>query len=1266
MAFNAGAIEATLTLNRNPFTAGLKAARAQAERARFPVTLRPRLDQSAMAAIRTRIERTVYRPTIRPQLDRSAFERIQTTLNRSVGRVTIRPRLDREAFERIRNTISRTVGRITIRVNLDRESLLAVRAEIEAMRPEVTVRVNWDRDNLDELLARLNGIRDASVRVGNAASSAGRRGQRAFAGMDGTVRAVLGSLPLLLPVGGAAIVGLTGLVGGLISALGTAGAGVAAFGAVAIPVYTKIAEAVKEGQAAIDALPPGLREAAGAMQGLTGAYEALVERVQGGVGYAMAAGFDAATAAVQTLDPVINAASVTFERIGRQIERYFGTAHWQTFIDFIAANFGPTMQAVADIVFYFTRAMMNLVIAMDPLADWLLGAIVQGMKDFAHWTGQLANDPAFIQFLEQAKSSLTAVWEFLKSVVAMLWNLSMGLAPLGDAILDVLTKVFNGLAKMPPEWLGAIAMGLSGIVAALVLFGTGPAGLAAGVIFGTAGALTALYNSSKPVREALDAIIIPLRDWLIPLMDRVQIAIDERVLPAWNRFVDSFRTHVLPVIQTLWREFQDKVLPALSDLVGFIFEQLIPAFLNFKTAIMPTVAWFMDMFGSALITEFQNFVWGIQGLLGILAGIFNTVTGLLTGNWSLFWKGMRQIGEGALRTILAIFGISLEDFYSWWQNFWGTVTSSWNNFWNGMLARFQRWASDLAAEWNAFWSWVWGHITGWWNTFTTWWQNFWNDLIGRFRRWAGDLGREWNNFWSGIWDFATHWLGVIERGIHDGLDTVQRWFSGAIEGIRRIWAGLKEAAAAPVRFVVNTVWNDGIRRAWNWVANLLPGIDPVGPVVLPFARGGRVPGYAPGQDTVPAMLSPGEYVINPRAARAIGPKRLDQLNDAHQRALYADGGEVQKFQAGGPVWQSLWQAVSRRFPEARLTSAFRPGDPGFHGSGQAIDVAGPRPMDMPTMLAINQWIARTHRNITELIHTQPGAINIDNGSPHTFSPAVRANHRDHVHWAMAQGSEGGGGWFNPLPGMIRGFFETVTNPLINALPSGPPAFLDVPRAMATKARDSVLNWLLGQAESQGPSGNMSLAPGTGPIRDQVQAVARAFGWGSGAQWNALVRLIQKESSWNPTADNPTSTAFGLFQFLDSTRAAYGIGMTTNPRTQAVAGLNYIQDRYGSPAAALAFHNRNNWYDEGGMMPPGPQIVNNTTGHPERVLTPSQTENFDRLVQMSEELISAMNAFMDGRMGDTYNIQTTPNANAHDIIRETTWAAKRARRRSSYR
>ncbi|MEX5721020.1 transglycosylase SLT domain-containing protein [Geodermatophilus maliterrae] len=83
--------------------------------------------------------------------------------------------------------------------------------------------------------------------------------------------------------------------------------------------------------------------------------------------------------------------------------------------------------------------------------------------------------------------------------------------------------------------------------------------------------------------------------------------------------------------------------------------------------------------------------------------------------------------------------------------------------------------------------------------------------------------------------------------------------------------------------------------------------------------------------------------------------------------------------------------------------------------------------------------------------------------------------------------------------------------------------------------------------------------------------------GSAEQFSCLESLWGKESGWNPNAQNPTSTAYGIPQFLDSTWASTGIAKTSDGYRQIDAGLIYIEERYGSPCAAWAHSQAKGWY-----------------------------------------------------------------------------------------
>lgn len=110
-------------------------------------------------------------------------------------------------------------------------------------------------------------------------------------------------------------------------------------------------------------------------------------------------------------------------------------------------------------------------------------------------------------------------------------------------------------------------------------------------------------------------------------------------------------------------------------------------------------------------------------------------------------------------------------------------------------------------------------------------------------------------------------------------------------------------------------------------------------------------------------------------------------------------------------------------------------------------------------------------------------------------------------------------------------------------------------------------------------------------RASVFAPQRAFAapanyGGSCAEWIAAAgindvananELIRRESGCNPNAVNPSSGACGVAQELECGKS----GCSTPPNGDGACQVRwmdkYVHERYGSWAAAVAFHSAHNWY-----------------------------------------------------------------------------------------
>lgn len=101
------------------------------------------------------------------------------------------------------------------------------------------------------------------------------------------------------------------------------------------------------------------------------------------------------------------------------------------------------------------------------------------------------------------------------------------------------------------------------------------------------------------------------------------------------------------------------------------------------------------------------------------------------------------------------------------------------------------------------------------------------------------------------------------------------------------------------------------------------------------------------------------------------------------------------------------------------------------------------------------------------------------------------------------------------------------------------------------------------------------------VRATGTAVASASGncasWIAGAGISDTanaIELIRRESNCNPNAVNPSSGACGVAQELPCGKSGCSLG---DGACQVRWMSSYVHSRYGSWAAAVAWHDRNNWY-----------------------------------------------------------------------------------------
>lgn len=328
------------------------------------------------------------------------------------------------------------------------------------------------------------------------------------------------------------------------------------------------------------------------------------------------------------------------------------------------------------------------------------------------------------------------------------------------------------------------------------------------------------------------------------------------------------------------------------------------------------------------------------------------------------------------------------------------------------------------------------------------------------------------------------------------------------------------------------------------------------------------------------------------ASRAAGPAG-DGIGDG-PGDMASNGARSGRTPSGSPAGASgaglmgasadlgRYASLGREFGNS-VTSGLRPGaitksgNVSFHSSGHAIDMAGGDMMGLAKALA-----SKYGSGLEELIFS-PLGWGIKNGQKvpiSTFGAAVVADHYDHVHVADKDPSGGGG-----VGDMAGGGFAGGGGQSIEL--TGPKSGVrGVSGALADRASSSYAAAL--EKKLNDAIGGGGVGGGDMPTGGDARAIGRRmlgqFGFGAD-QWDPLNRLWTKESGWNPNAVNPSSGAMGIPQALGHGNV-FALG---DAPAQIKWGLNYIKDRYGTPAAAWAHSQATNWYGAAGGFPEGADL-----------------------------------------------------------------------------
>ncbi|MFB4306990.1 NlpC/P60 family protein [Actinomadura sp. GTD37] len=164
--------------------------------------------------------------------------------------------------------------------------------------------------------------------------------------------------------------------------------------------------------------------------------------------------------------------------------------------------------------------------------------------------------------------------------------------------------------------------------------------------------------------------------------------------------------------------------------------------------------------------------------------------------------------------------------------------------------------------------------------------------------------------WSKIKSITTGMINAVQSGIHRGMTAVRNSFSNAVTAIGRTWDRIRGVTKAPVNFVINTVYNKGIRGLWNTVTGWLH---------LKGLQLGKIPALAAGGTlNNPQRVGAGGKYSKATAIVGEGdtthPEFVIPTDPAHRsraQALWAAAGSKLQMLEGGGLLGSVWKGIKK-------------------------------------------------------------------------------------------------------------------------------------------------------------------------------------------------------------------------------------------------------------------------------------------------------------------------------------------------------------------
>ncbi|MBN9128496.1 MAG: peptidoglycan DD-metalloendopeptidase family protein [Paenarthrobacter ureafaciens] len=363
------------------------------------------------------------------------------------------------------------------------------------------------------------------------------------------------------------------------------------------------------------------------------------------------------------------------------------------------------------------------------------------------------------------------------------------------------------------------------------------------------------------------------------------------------------------------------------------------------------------------------------------------------------------------------------------------------------------------------------------------------------------MGAAFNDFWrtvvEPVWNGIRDSISGVWNWVRDNVfnplsDFIQKTIPAAFEAgkdaIGKAWEMIRDVVKAPIKFVIETIINDGIIKAINTVRGWFNIKPDLAPVALPsgFAGGGYT---GDGGKYDPAgIVHAGEFVLTKKQTAAAGVSNLYAL--AAQLDGYATGGLVSPLSSfvisQGFSGINGHNGIDMAAPTGQPIYAAGPGRvsfAGWSGFGGGNETHIDHPNGLQTWYAHQSGFAVGAGAMVGQGQTigYVGSTGLSTG-PHLHYMVLDGgwpNVLDPTPYLTGGGAPGSGGasFFNPLAGLLDGFLDSVKSAFPNAGPVLEIA-LGAVQSFVTDGLKWIGNLITGSTDKKGPQGRTAGMPVT--------------------------------------------------------------------------------------------------------------------------------------------------------------------------------------------